>query len=314
MTMLTVLVATWNDGLFVVTDGRVHHELAGQPVRGLASDGRGGALGILRNASLCRRSRDGTWSTIAEGAVELACCVAVGTTIYVGTDDAHVLRVREDGSFERVPAFEEVSGRDKWYAGAAVIDGRLVGPPLGVRSITATCDHATLLANVHVGGIPRSHDAGASWQPTIDIDCDVHQVCAHPTRPNVVAAAAGVGLCISRDGGLTWAIEQQGLHASYCSAVAFTGTDVLVAASADHFAAQGAVYRRPLDGSGPMLPVGGGLPKWLDGIADTNNVAATESAVAVADRSGNLYLSKDAGRTWTHGADQLALPSSVFVY
>jgi photosystem II stability/assembly factor-like uncharacterized protein len=179
--------------------------------------------------------------------------------------------------------------------------------------MTATCDHAALLANVHVGGIPRSRDGGATWQPTIDIDCDVHQVCAHPTRPNVVAAAAGVGLCISRNGGLTWAIEQQGLHAPYCSAVAFTGTDVLVAASVDHFASQGAVYRRPLDGSGPMLPVGGGLPRWIDGIADTGNVAATGSAVAVADRSGNLYVSEDAGRTWTHVADHLAVPSSVCV-
>jgi hypothetical protein len=313
MPIPTVLVGTWNNGLFVVTDNRVHQELPGQSVRGLASDGRRGALAIVCNASLCRRSADGRWSTIAEGAVELACCVAVGTTIYVGTADAQVLRVREDGDFEPLPAFEEVPGRDKWYAGAAVIQGRLVGPPLGVRSITATCDHAALLANVHVGGIPRSHDGGATWQPTIDIDCDVHQVCAHPTRPNVVAAAAGVGLCISRDGGLRWAIEQQGLHAPYCSAVAFTGTDVLVAASVDHFASQGAVYRRSLDGGGPMLPVGGGLPRWIDGIADTSNVGATGSAVAVADRSGNLYLSEDAARTWTRVAEHLVAPSSVLV-
>jgi hypothetical protein len=318
MTMPAVLVATWNNGLFVVADGRVHHEFAGQPVKGLTSDGRGGALAIVGNASLRRRSRDGSWSTIAEGEfgaeVELACCVAVGTAVYVGTDDAHVLCVRDDGRLDPVPAFDRVSGREKWYSGSAVIDGRVVGPPLGVRSITATCDHTALLVNVHVGGIPRSHDEGASWQPTIDIDSDVHQVCAHPTRPDVVAAAAGAGLCISRDGGKTWAVERQGLHACYCSAVAFAGDDVLVAASTDHFASQGAIYRRRVDGSGPILPVGGGLPGWIDGIADTGNVAATGSAVAVVDRSGNLYQSADAGHTWTHGADQFAFPSSVFVY
>jgi hypothetical protein len=36
--------------------------------------------------------------------------------------------------------------------------------------MTMTCDGAVLLVNVHVGGIPRSADGGASWQPTIDTD------------------------------------------------------------------------------------------------------------------------------------------------
>jgi hypothetical protein len=314
MTTPTVLVATWDNGLFVLTDRGVHHELPGQSVRGLVSDGRGDALAILRNASLYRRARDGEWTAVAEGEFDLACCVALGSTIYAGTNDAQVLRVREGATFERLSAFEEAPGRCEWYAGTAVVDGRVVGPPLGVRSMTATCDHAAILVNVHVGGIPRSHDGGATWQPTIDIDCDVHQVCAHPTRPMVVAAAAAVGLCLSRDGGLTWNCEQQGLHAPYCSAVAFAGDDVLVSASVDPFVSQGAVYRRSLEASEPMLPVGGGLPRWTDGRVDTSNIAASGSAIAVADQSGNLYLSVDAGRAWTRVADHLATPSSVFVY
>jgi photosystem II stability/assembly factor-like uncharacterized protein len=301
----TVLVSTWSNGLFVYADGGVHQELPGQRVEGLASDGRGGALAIVGQGSLRRRSRSGTWSTLAEGELELVCGVAIAATVYVGTQDVHVLRVAENGGFEAVPAFDAVAGRDKWYAG---------GPPLGVRSMSATCDQTTLLVNVHVGGIPRSSDGGATWQPTIDIDTDVHQVCAHPSRPNVVVAAAAVGLCISRDGGLTWAIEHAGLHACYCSAVAFAGDDVLVAASSDHFAKQGAVYRRSLDGNGPMRPVEGGLPRWLGGIADTGNIAASGSCVAVADHSGNLYLSQDAGSTWSHVASNLAGPSSVFVH
>ena len=95
-----------------------------------------------------------------------------------------------------------------------------------------------LLANVHVGGIPRSTDGGVTWQPTIDIDTDVHEVCAHPIDPEIVIAAAAAGPGISHDGGATWTIEQDGLPASYCSAVAFLGRDLLVAASTDHFAAQ----------------------------------------------------------------------------
>jgi len=65
-----------------------------------------------------------------------------------------------------------------------------------------------LLANVHVGGIPRSVDGGVTWQPTIDIDSDVHEVRAHPKRRGTVVAAAAVGLCTSSDGGATWTVEQ----------------------------------------------------------------------------------------------------------
>jgi photosystem II stability/assembly factor-like uncharacterized protein len=223
------------------------------------------------------------------------------------------MRIGADGSFERLPGFDRVTGRDRWYAGAALIDGRLIGPPLGIRSMAATCDGKVLLANVHVGGIPRSLDGGATWQPTIEVDSDVHQVCAHPTRPEIVAAATAVGLALSRDRGATWTIEREGLHASYCSAVAFAGDDILVSASADHFAPQGAIYRRSLDPEGKLLPIGAGLPRWIDGIADTGNIAANGSTLAVADHAGNLYLSEDTGRTWSRLGAALPTPSSVLI-
>jgi hypothetical protein len=38
-------------------------------------------------------------------------------------------------------------------------------------------------------GVPRSTDGGATCQPTIDVDSDVHEVRAHPKRPGVVMAA-----------------------------------------------------------------------------------------------------------------------------
>ena len=171
-----------------------------------------------------------------------------------------------------------------------------------------------LFANVHVGGIPRSVDGGVTWQPTIDIDNDVHQVCAHPTRPEIVAAASARGLCISDDGGATWITEQETLHAPYCSAVAFAGDDILVAAAADHFAAQGAISRRPIDGDGGLLPVGGGLPRWIEGIADTGCIAAHGSAVAVIDRAGNLHVSEDVGRTWSRRVDRLPPASGLLIY
>ncbi len=313
MTTPTVLAASWNDGLFVVTGESRQHELAGQSVRGLAADGHGGTLAVVDGHSLCRRSLAGQWSTIVTSEFPLACSVPIGDVIYVGTDDARVLRVSANGKVDQLRGFDAVAGRDKWYAGSALINGQLVGPPLGIRSIAATSDGTVLLANVHVGGIPRSTDGGVTWEPTIDVDSDVHEVCAHPIHPGIVIAAAAIGLCVSRDSGTTWTVEQDGLHASYCSAVAFSTSDILVSASGDHFATQGAVYRRPIDGPGPLVPVGGGLPRWIDGIADTGCIATRGSALAVADKAGNLYGSADAGRTWSHRANGLPTTSSVLI-
>jgi hypothetical protein len=313
MTNSTILAATWGDGLIVFSGEARRRELPGQAVQALAPDRHGGALAIVDGRALRRRTPEGKWNTIAATEFPLACSVSVGDVIYVGTDDAHVLRVSAEGQIETLRGFEAVPGRETWYAGSALINGQLVGPPLGVRSMTATSDERAVLANVHVGGIPRSTDAGVTWQPTIDVDTDVHEVCAHPSQPSIVIAAAAAGLCISRDGGATWTVEQQGLHAPYCSAVAFSGNDILVAASADHFATQGAVYRRPIDGEGSLVPVGRGLPRWIAGIADTGCIAARESSVAVADKGGNLYVSVDSGRTWSHRANGLPAISSVLV-
>jgi hypothetical protein len=309
----TVLVATWSDGLFAMSEGVQRQEIAGHSVRGLAPDGTGGALAIIDHRWLCRRAPDGVWKTVVTAESALACCVAVGDLIYAGTDDARLLRVSANGWIEQLRGFNTVAGRDRWYAGTALVNGQSVGPPLGIRSITATADNAVLLANVHVGGIPRSTDAGASWQPTIDIDADVHQVLAHPSRPDVVVAAAASGLCISRDSGATWQIEKEGLHASYCSAVAFIGEDVLVAASTDHFAAHGGVYRRCLEGRGTLVPLAGSLPRWLDGISDTGCISTKGAAAAIADKKGNLYVSADAAQSWSRLVDGLPSPDSILI-
>jgi hypothetical protein len=315
VTKPTILVATWSDGLFAVTgDGRTQ-EFANQPVRGLAPDGRGGALAIVGGHSLCRRAPSGEWATVATSKFELSCCMAVRDTIYVGTDDAHMLRLRHgSGVLDPIDGFDSLAGRDAWFAGSAIVNGQRLGPPLGIRSAAANSNGSILFANVHVGGIPRSMDGGRTWQPTIDINSDVHEVRAHQTNPDIVVAAAAIGLCISRDAGATWTIERDGLHASYCSAVAFSGDDILVSASTDHFAAQGRIYRRPIRPNGSPIGVEGGMPTWTEGIVDTGCIAANDSSIAVADRAGNLYDSDDFGRAWSSRSTRLPTPSGVLIF
>ena len=317
MTEPTILVATWRDGLYAITGDERTQEIANQGVRGLAPDGRGGALAIVGRHSLRRRAPSGEWTTVATSEFELSCCMAVRDAIYVGTDDARMLRLSggvldPDCVLEPIDGFDNIAGRDAWFAGSAIVNGQRLGPPLGIRSVAANSSGSILFANVHVGGIPRSMDGGRTWQPTIDINSDVHEVRAHQIDPDIVVAASAIGLCISHDAGATWTIERDGLHAPYCSAVAFSGDDILVSASTDHFATQGRIYRRPVRPDGDTVAVENGLPTWINGIADTGCIATNASTIVVVDRSGTLYLSTEFG-PWSRSSSELPTPSSVLI-
>jgi hypothetical protein len=314
VTKPTILVATWGDGLFAVTGDERTQEIAEQRVRGLAPDGRGGVLAIVGRHSLRRRAPSGEWATIATSEFELSCCMAVNDGIYVGTDDARMLRLSHGGGvLDPIDGFDNIAGRDAWFAGSAIVNGQRLGPPLGIRSVAANSNGGILFANVHVGGIPRSTDDGRTWQPSIDINSDVHEVRAHPADPDMVVAASALGLCISHDAGATWTIERDGLHASYCSAVAFSGDDILVSASTDHFATKGRIYRRPIRPDGDIVAIGDGLPTWINGIADTGCIATNGSMIVVVDRAGALYLSTEFGRAWSRSSSELPTPSSVLI-
>jgi len=78
------------------------------------------------------------------------------------------------------------------------------------------------------------------------------------------------------------------------------------------FAAQAAIYRRPIAERGALQPVGG-LPKWLSGVCDTDCIDVNDSAVALADGAGNVYLSEDVGRTWSCCATGRAGPSAITI-
>ncbi len=240
--------------------------------------------------------------------------MAVGDAIYVGTDDARMLRLSDGGDgVEALEGFDKVPGRESWFAGSAIVNGVRMGPPLGVRSVAANADGSVLFANVHVGGIPRSMDGGRTWEPTIEINADVHEVRGHPEHPKIVAAASAVGLCLSRDGGATWTVESEGLHAPHCSAVAFSGDEVLVSASTDPFVKEGRVYRRPIGAEGKISVIEDGLPAWTEGKVDTGCIATNGAMVAMVDMGGNLYVSTNFGRGWSRIGGGLDGASSVLI-
>ena len=296
---LRLLVGT-DRGLIEVGEDGPRTVSGGRDVTALASGPDGGLWGVLDGIDVAEWA-DARWH-VAGSVRDLraTCLLSHAGGVLVGTSEAHLLRAGDRG-LEPVEGFETVRDRDTWFTPWG-------GPP-DVRSLTAEADGSAIHVNVHVGGIVRSRDGGETWEPTIDIQADVHEVRAHPERAGLVLAAAARGLAVSDDGGGTWRHETEGLHARYCRAVAVAGSDggtVLVSASDGPFSRRGAVYRAALaDGGMTFERCRDGLPEWFGGNVDTGWLTASGDDAAVGTPEGAVFRSSDAGVTWFQAAEHV---------
>lgn len=285
---LRILVGT-EGGLWTLCGDALEpvEELAGREVTALERDDArtwavvdGRALWVTRDGDVWQQhaSIDGPAAT---------CLAPTPRGLLVGTEHAHLLRL-VNGELSRVESFEAIEGRDEWYTPW--------GDPADVRSIAVATD-GTIHVNVHVGGVARSRDGGLSWAPTVDIEADVHQVLAHPTRPDVVLVAAYEGFGISRDGGDSWEFVTDGMHAHYARAVAVSGETVFVSASTGPRGRRSALYRKPLDGGTRFERCHDRLP-WFDDNIDTACLQAAGSVVVFGTEDGRVFRSVDRGEHW----------------
>jgi len=234
---------------------------------------------------------DAAWNQIAAlSGVEGRCLADTRANheagILVGTAGARLAHVDERGEVAFVAGFDAAPGRDKWFTPWG-------GPP-DTRSLTENGD--SVFANVHVGGVLRSRDEGATWQPTLDIREDIHRVV---TAGEKVFAAGAHGVSISADGGDSWNRSAEGLHATYCRAVAVCGDALLVSASDGPRGGRAAVYRSDLGGGG-FERCSKGLPEWFEGNVDSLALDALPEGelAAFGTEDGELYVSGDQGRSW----------------
>jgi hypothetical protein len=288
-----ILVGT-NDGLHVFgPDGRRSgSELLGRQISALAPQGSE-LWAILDHAEVWHAAGIDLWFHVGtlEG-LEGECLADTRAGVIVGSSEARLFRVVGEG-LEPVLAFDQAEGRPDWFTPWG-------GPP-AVRSISE--DDEAAYVNVHVGGILRSRDRGDSWQATIDMSSDVHQVCTSPGR---VLAACARGLAVSLDQGSSWAVRSEGLHATYCRSVAVCGSWVMLSASTGPRGSQSALYRGHLDGDALERCVEG-LPAWFDENIDTHCLDALPEGdvAAFGSPDGRVFASTDQGAQWAEVASGL---------
>jgi len=288
--MARILTAT-RDGLHTFDEGgqRGSVELDGE-VNAVVRDGNE-LWAIVDRAELWHDPGDG-WhqAAVLEGLD--ATCLAMTDAIHVGSSEARLFRL-VDGTFEPVAAFDTAEGREHWYTPW--------GSPPATRSMSEWDEN--VYVNVHVGGILRTSDGGASWTPTIDIDADVHQVA---TAEDMVLAAGASGLSTSSDRGVTWSVRADGLQAPYSRGVVVCGARVLVSASDGPRGGHAGVYRAGLEG-GAFERCRDGLPEWFDDNIDTGCLDALNdgSFAAFGTAEGRLFASEDRGETWREVATGL---------
>ena len=279
----------------VVLGGQPRVALEGLDVNCLVGADRR-VLALADGRSIWEIGRDGVEEVTRHLDLRLNCLLSNGGDVLIGAAHARLLRLT-DGELHALAAFDAAEDRDDWYTPWG-------GPP-DVRSLTRT-GSGGLFANVHVGGILRSDDDGARWSQTIDIHSDVHEVIAmEPTASEALLAATAWGLAASLDGGKEWTFSDEGLHASYCRAVAVGDGTVFLSVSVGPFGGRAAIYRRDLNGS-TFEKCEKGLPEWFPENIDTGCLSAAGSTAVFGTADGSVFISDDFGATWEPAADDLA--------
>ena len=302
---MTTIWAATSDGLHRIDESHSEVALSGRSVSFMAQVGPTAHAGpetraIVDDHEIWGRADGGDWEAVASLPIR-GNCLAFTDRWLIGSAEAHLFEIK-DGTMVALAPFDAAPGRDDWYTPWG-------GPP-DTRSLAEWDEH--VYVNVHVGGILRTADAGASWTPTIDIDADVHQVTT--AEGALVLAACAGGLALSADHGDSWEERTDGLEHRYARGVTVVGETVLLSTSRGPRGGEAAVYRAPLAG-GAFERCTRGLPASFDGNIDSHCLDGRPagSTVVFGTEDGRVFRSEDAGANWEQAAEGLPRIRRVLV-
>ncbi|HSJ26369.1 MAG TPA: hypothetical protein VK929_16940 [Longimicrobiales bacterium] len=351
-----ILLIGTRRGLFIArgSAARTHWRispprLAGREVYHAIVDRRDGTMWAASDHKVwgahVHRSSDGgeTWETLEaaphhddERGLKAIWYLAPGRadepgTLYAGIEPAGLFVSRDGGaSWEGVAALNTHPTNDTWQpAGGGLALGSIQHDPH---------DKRRMYCSLSAGGVYRSDDDGASWQP-----CNrgvraeflpdryphagqcVHRLLAHPARPGRLYQQNHCGVYRSDDAGDTWVEITEGLPSEFGYALAIDPADADVAyvipeeSSHMRTTVDGRlrVYRTR-DGGASWHALTHGLPQehvyvtvLRDGLC---NDSLSPVGLYLGTSSGHLFASSDGGDSWTLVAGYLPRILSVTAF
>ncbi len=275
-------------------------------------DPSGVYVGTFDQGLYASGDRGRTWRS-AESGLEDARVMSVAVSpshqesnrsvVYAGTEPSNLYRSADAGrTWERLPALRELPSEPNWSF-----------PPRPwthhVRTIALhPTDPQFIAVGIELGGVMRSHDAGASWldhQP--EAHSDAHQLLMHSAAPGRLYEAAGQGIARSEDLGVSWRRLGGGLDRHYAWAQAIDPVDPelwYVSVSRGPFAAHGSG-----DGQARLFRTRGDGFDAIDSWGSAAELRRMPYALAalpgrpggllVGLRGGRLLMTDDTGDTWS---------------
>ncbi len=232
----------------------------------------------------------GPWTKLGEGLEgrEVLAIASAGDEVLAGTDDGVFLSVAHCGQWRRLNVLEN-------------------GIDLHPRAsdVTASPDGQLLLAATN-RGVLRSGDAGATWQRLrLGLAEAATAVALSPRDPRLVLATTALGVYRSQDAGSSWQLLAQGVGTGEIRALRFLPADDRIVLAAT----RGGLLRSA-DGGRFWDRRGAGLP--LSDIAGLDFGEDPRTVFASDFRNGGLYVSRDAGASWTAFTTDGLLSPRVF--
>jgi Sortilin, neurotensin receptor 3, len=251
-----------------------------------------------------------------------------GRRLYAGIDPAGLFVSDDDGaSWRDVPALNDHATRAAWE------------PSRGLFALHSICvdrqDPRHVVVAVSAGGVYRSVDGGASWQPANAgvraenlperfplAGHNVHRVVMHPLDGRRLYRQCYNGTYRSNDGGVSWTEITSGLPSDFGYAIAcdpFAPDTVWqIPESSSHVrtAVDGKLrVFRSVDAGRTWVSASAGLPQQNAYVTVLRDAMEADPQVpghvAFGTSSGHVFLSRDHGDAWNLVAEFLPRVLSV---
>ena len=178
-----------------------------------------GSTEQIRGKGTLARSTDGgrTWTDVTpplareEEVWSVATSPAVKDRVFIGTSHARLFRSDDRGRiFKESDGFLRIPGRDRWT----------FPPPPHIPHVRSIAfdphEPSTMYVGVEEGGIFRSRNEGATFEPLNDgLYEDIHTVAVDSRDSRRLYATTGAGFYLSANAGKSWQHVTNGLNRTY---------------------------------------------------------------------------------------------------